>query len=60
MGAAALIEVALKITRRTPRDLKCFLPEWVLDESDLNSRPDCDTEDATSMGDTFKIHPVIE
>lgn len=52
------MQVALRITNRTPRDLKFFLPEWELDESDLDSSPGCDTEGATALGDTVTIRPV--
>ncbi len=40
------------------RDLKFFLPEWELDESDLDSSPECPTEEATGLGDTAKSRPV--
>lgn len=60
VGLALLqfLQVALKITNRTPRDLKLFLPEWELDESDLNSAADCSTEQQTGFGDAAKIVPV--
>jgi len=60
VGLALLefMQVALKVTKRTPRDLKLFLPEWELDESDLDSQFECDTEDATGLGDTARIRPV--
>jgi len=53
------MQVALRITNRTPWDLKLFLPEWELDESDLRRMPDCATEVATACGDTFVITPII-
>jgi hypothetical protein len=60
VGLALLefMQVALKVTDRTPRDLKLFLPEWELDESDLDSLTDCQTENDTGLGDTVRINPV--
>jgi molybdopterin-synthase adenylyltransferase len=52
------MQVALNITKRTPRDLKLFLPEWELDESDLNTSLDCGTESDTGLGDVVRINPV--
>jgi molybdopterin-synthase adenylyltransferase len=62
VGLALLefMQVALKVTTRTPRDLKLFLPEWELDESDLESLPDCKTELAIGLGDAVRIAPVSE
>jgi hypothetical protein len=52
------MQVALQITDRTPRDLKFWLPAWELDESDLDSLPDCPTELDTGAGDDTRIRPV--
>jgi hypothetical protein len=52
-------QVALKITTRTPRDLKFILPEWELDESDRPIRQTCDCTTAIAMGDVFTISPVV-
>lgn len=59
----ALIEfmqVALRITLRTPNDLKFILPEWELDESDRHAEGACDCITSVAMGDTLSINPVIE
>lgn len=53
------MQVALKVTNRTPRDLKLFLPEWELDESDLNTLPDCSIESEAGLGDALSISPVV-
>jgi hypothetical protein len=60
VGLALLqfMQLALKVTERTPRDLKLFLPEWELDESDLDTVVECSTEVATAMGDAARIPPV--
>ena len=52
------MQVALKIADRTPRDLKFFLPNWELDESDRTTRPDCECISSIGAGDTFIIRPV--
>jgi molybdopterin-synthase adenylyltransferase len=52
------MQVALGITKRTPRDLKFFLPEWELDESDLNSASACTSESNAGLGDSVTIAPV--
>lgn len=52
------MQVALKVAGRTPRDLKVILPEWELDESDLESNPDCPSENNTGRGDEANITPV--
>jgi hypothetical protein len=53
------MQVALKITTRTPRDLKFILPEWELDESDRPIRETCDCTTAIATGDSFTISPVV-
>jgi hypothetical protein len=60
VGLALLefMQVALKITARTPRDLKSLLPQWELDESDLDSLSDCASESQIVLGDAAKITPV--
>jgi len=60
VGLALLefMQVMAKVSVRTPRDLKLFLPEWELDESDLNSLEDCDTEMETGLADAANIRPV--
>jgi hypothetical protein len=58
----ALIEfmqVALRITTRTPNDLKFFLPEWELDESDRPQREACECVLTLGLGDTLSINPVM-
>jgi hypothetical protein len=58
----ALIEfmqVALRITSRTPRDLKFILPEWELDESDRPAQPNCDCGRLVGAGDTLYIAPIV-
>jgi hypothetical protein len=58
----ALIEfmqVALKITDRSPRDLKFTLPEWELDENDLETKGSCDCWKNVGVGDALQIHPVV-
>ncbi len=58
----ALIEfmqVALKITVRTPNDLKFILPEWELDESDRRAKGECDCITTIGLGDSLSIRPVI-
>jgi hypothetical protein len=60
VGLALLefMQVVMRITSRTPRDLKLFLPEWELDESDLDTVADCRTELNTARGDSVHISPV--
>lgn len=53
------MQVALHITTRTPRDLKFFLPEWELDESDRPIRKDCDCILTSGLGDTLTIAAVV-
>lgn len=53
------MQVALKITNRTPHDLKFFLPQWELDESDLPVRSGCDCVNSVGLGDTLRINPVV-
>jgi len=53
------LQVALQITSRTPNDLKFFLPEWELDESDLSAQADCMCLTSIGMGDTIRIRPVV-
>ena len=58
----ALIEfmqVALKITERTPNDLKFILPQWELDESDRPVRDTCDCVKTSGLGDTLRLVAVI-
>jgi hypothetical protein len=52
------MQVALKISTRTPNDLKFFLPEWELDESDRSPRESCDCVLTVALGDTLIIRPV--
>lgn len=60
VGLALLefMQVVMQITSRTPRDLKLILPEWELDESDLDTVADCRTELNTGRGDSVHISPV--
>jgi molybdopterin-synthase adenylyltransferase len=53
------LQVALRITSRTPNDLKFFLPEWELDESDLRAQADCVCTTSIGMGDATRIRPVV-
>jgi len=53
------MQVALKITTRTPNDLKFILPEWELDESDRKAKSECDCVQTIGLGDTLPIRPVI-
>jgi hypothetical protein len=52
-------QVALKITVRTPNDLKFILPEWELDESYRPTRRECDCVRIVGLGDTLPIRPVV-
>jgi hypothetical protein len=52
------MQVALRISDRTPNDLKLWLPAWELDESDLRVSPGCNCIADTAMGDSLSIHPV--
>lgn len=53
------MQVALKLTTRTPNDLKFFLPEWELDESDRRARESCDCILTAGLGDTLVINPIV-
>jgi len=53
------IQVALRITERTPRDLKFILPQWELDESDLGNLSECECVKDIALGDTKKIRSVV-
>lgn len=53
------MQVALRIATRTPNDLKFFLPEWELDESDRVQRKDCDCVQNSAAGETVEISPVV-
>jgi hypothetical protein len=57
VGLALLqfMQVAMRITGRTPRDLKLLLPEWELDESDLSTLLECTTEQNTARGDSVSV-----
>jgi len=59
LGLMAFMQVVLRITTRTPNDLKFFLPEWELDESDRPIRQSCDCVLTASLGDTLMITPVM-
>lgn len=54
------MQVALKITTRTPNDLKFILPEWELDESDRPAEGACDCITSIGLGDSLVINPVVE
>src|SRR5215469_1930099 len=58
LGLMEFMQIALRITTRTPRDLKFFLPEWELDESDRPVRNGCDCVLMAGRGDTWAISPV--
>lgn len=53
------LQVALKVTTRTPNDLKFLLPEWELDENDLPANDDCGCTTSLSMADSIPIRPVV-
>jgi hypothetical protein len=53
------MQVALKITTRTPNDLKFILPEWELDESDRETLDECDCVRTIGVGETLRIRPVV-
>ncbi len=53
------MQVALCITVRTPNDLKFFLPEWELDESDRPIQKSCDCVLTAALGDVLPIAPVV-
>jgi len=53
------MQVALKITVRTPNDLKFILPQWELDESDRLVDSTCDCVASIGAGDTLNIRPVL-
>jgi hypothetical protein len=53
------MQVVLKITTRTPNDLKFILPEWELDESDRQVQPNCDCMLSLAAADTLHIRPVL-
>jgi hypothetical protein len=57
LALVEFMQVALGISDRTPRDLKFFLPEWELDESDLETRTDCYSESNAGRGDSIQILP---
>ena len=52
------MQVALQITERTPRDLKLILPQWELDQSDLDALPECPCQTDVGLGDAIAIRPV--
>lgn len=52
------MQVALHVSDRTPNDLKFFLPQWELDESDLQARADCGCQSDIALGDMAQITPV--
>jgi hypothetical protein len=54
------MQVALKVTNRTPNDLKFILPEWELDESHRTAEGACGCITTVAMGDTLIINPVNE
>jgi hypothetical protein len=53
------MQVGLKITDRTPNDLKFILPEWELDESDRRVRDNCGCVMSLGAADTLRIRPVL-
>jgi hypothetical protein len=52
-------QVALRVTARTPRDLKLFLPQWELDERDLTVLPDCSCATDVALGDALETRPAV-
>jgi hypothetical protein len=52
------MQVGLKITDRTPTDLKFILPEWELDESDRPAHGECGCVMSVGAADTLHIRPV--
>lgn len=53
------MQVGLKITDRTPNDLKFILPEWELDESDRAAQGNCSCVTLLGAADTLHIRPVL-
>ncbi len=53
------MQVALRITIRTPNDLKFLLSEWELDESDRPIQPSCGCVLTAGLGDTLAITPFV-
>jgi hypothetical protein len=53
------MQVGLKITDRTPNDLKFILPEWELDESDRPAQGNCGCVMSLGAADTLHIKPVL-
>jgi hypothetical protein len=62
VGLALLqfMQIGMRITSRTPTDLKLLLPEWELDECDLTTVPDCVDEMNVARGDSVAIAPTNE
>lgn len=62
VGLALLqfMQIGMRITSRTPTDLKLLLPEWELDESDLTTISDCVDEMNVARGDSVTITPTSE
>jgi hypothetical protein len=59
LGLMEFMQVGLKITDRTPNDLKFILPQWELDESDRPAQPNCGCVMSVGAGDTLHIRPVL-
>jgi len=53
------MQVGLKITDRTPNDLKFILPQWELDESDRCAQLNCICVTSVGAADTLQIRPVM-
>jgi hypothetical protein len=60
LALVEFMQVALRVSPRTPRDLKFFLPAWELDESDLDPLPDCACQSDLALGDAVRIRPVSD
>ena len=53
------MQVALRVTDRTPNKLRLMLPQWELDESDLTARASCSCRTDLALGDTLRIRPYV-
>jgi hypothetical protein len=52
------MQVVMRLTPKTPRNLSMRMPEWELDESDLDALQDCGCINDVALGDTIAIRPV--
>jgi molybdopterin/thiamine biosynthesis adenylyltransferase len=52
------MQLVLRVTPKTPCNLTLRMPGWELDESDLDTLPDCGCVQDVALGDTCVIRPV--